>query len=156
MWQTSPRKQSHSRTSQGGIIPCGKPPPPPPRKKSDSKTSPGGNNTIWQTFPLYGKSPPTQIPYVILGHHVRFLLGEGGGKKSQRWELLPYGILSGGGGGSMGGILCDTGFALFWQHDVSPTKNSFHTIIINHISLEMSACVVTNQLAHNQRLQVSG
>ena len=98
MWQTSPRKKSHSRTSQGGIIPCGKP-PPPPRKKSDSKTSPGGNNTIWQTFPLYGKSPPTQIPYVILGHHVLFLLGEGGGKKSQRWELLPYGILSGGGGG---------------------------------------------------------
>ena len=60
-----------------------------PRKKSHSRTSPGGNNTIWQAsrpeeipwqnFPLYGKSPPTQIPYVILGQHVRFVLGGGGG-----------------------------------------------------------------------------
>ena len=51
--------------------------------------------------PLYGKSPPTQIPYVILGQHVRFFLGEGG-EKSHRWgtngELFTiYGILSGGG-----------------------------------------------------------
>ena len=43
-----------------------------------------GNNTIWKSFPLFGKSPPTQIPYVILGHHVRFiLLGGGGGE--DRW-----------------------------------------------------------------------
>ena len=89
LWQTFPRKKSHSRTSPGGNNTMWQTSPPPPRKKSDGRTSPGGNNTIWQTFPLYGKSPPTQTPYVILGQHVRFLLGGGGGKKSHRWELLP-------------------------------------------------------------------
>ena len=102
---------------------------------------PQGNNTIWQAFPpeeipwqnfhLYGKSPPTQIPYVILGQHVRFVLGEGGGggRNPIDGELLPYGILSGGrksmGGGGRGEeIPCDTGFALFWQHDAYPNKTS--------------------------------
>ena len=69
-----------------------------PRKKSHSRTSTGGDNTIRQTFPLYMASPPTQIPYLILGQHVRL---EGGGGPI---ELLLYGILCGGGGGrkSMG------------------------------------------------------
>ena len=133
LWQTFPRKKSHSRTSPGGIIPCGK---PSPRKKSDGRTSPKENNTIWQTFPLYGKSPPKQIPYVILGQHVRFLLG-GGGRNPIDGNFYHMVFYPGGGGIHGGGILCDTGFALFWQHDVSPTKNPFHTIIINHISLEI-------------------
>ena len=82
---------------QGGIIQYGNPPPPPPRKKSRGITSPGGNNTIWQTFPLYGKSPQTQIPYVILGQHARLLGGGGGGeggggRNPIDGELLPYAI----------------------------------------------------------------
>ena len=84
IWQTFPRKKSHSRTSpglRGGILPYGNPPPPPGRNPT-AELPQGGNNTIWQTFPLYGKSPLTQIPYVILEQH--------GG------ELLRYGILSGG------------------------------------------------------------
>ena len=37
-----------------------------------------------------------QISYAILGQHVR--LGGGGGENPIDGELLPYGILSGGGG----------------------------------------------------------
>ena len=89
-----PRKLYHmANVPHEGIPSYGKPPPPPPPKTSHGRTSPGGNNTIWQTSPpprkkshgrtspggiisygkplyanlLYGKSPPTQIPYVILG-----------------------------------------------------------------------------------------
>ena len=82
------------------MIPYGKRPPEgiPYGKPSPGRNPiagfPQGYNTIWQAFPpeeipwqnfpLYGKSPPTQIPYVILGQHVRFVLG-GGGTKSHRW-----------------------------------------------------------------------
>ena len=109
-----------------GIIP--KPPPPP------GKNPMAEYNTIWQTFPLYGKSPPTQIPYVILGQHVRFLLGGGGGEKSHRWELLPYGILSGGGGGGSY-VTPDSHYSANMMYPQQ--KNPVHTIIINHISLEI-------------------
>ena len=80
--------------------------------------------------------------------------GGGGGRRNPTDGNFYHMVFDPGGGG----ILCDTGFALFWQHDVFPTKNPFHAIIINHIyiSRNMSACVVTSQLAHNQRLQVSG
>ena len=88
----------------GGTIPYGKaspsmvnlPPPPQTHKFYDGGTNtmadcPPGNhtiygkrspwrNTIWQYFP---KSPPAQIPYVILG--VNFFDGGGGGNKSHRW-----------------------------------------------------------------------
>ena len=80
----------------------------------------------------------------------------GGGRNPIDGELLPYGILSGGrksmGGG---GVPCDTGFALFWQHDVSQKQNQFHTIIINHISLEICLLVPRSenydQSAHRKR-----
>ena len=118
----------------------------PPEGIPYSKPSPGRNPiaglpqgyyTIWQAFPpeeipwqnspLYGKSPPTQIPYVILGQHVRFVLGGGGGgTKSHRWGTFTtwYFIRW---EGNPWGVPCDTGFALFWQHDVSPTKTSIPT-----------------------------
>ena len=84
-----------------------------------------------------------------------------GGRNPIDGELLPYSILSGGrksmGGGGVEAIPCDTGFALFWQHDVSPTKTSIpYNYNQPYISRNRSACVVTSQLAHNQRLQVSG
>ena len=42
-------------------------------------------------------------------------------------------------------------------HDVSPTKTSIpHNYNQPYISRNMSTRVVTSQLAHNQRLQVSG
>ena len=59
--------------------------------------------------------------------------------------------------GERGGVPCDTGFALFWQHDVSPTKTSIpYNYNQPYVSRNMSTCIVTSQLAHNQRLQVSG
>ena len=62
----------------------------------------------WQNFPRgeiipYGKPSPSlanllqhKFPYMILGQHVRFILGGGGGGNLIDGELLPYGILSGG------------------------------------------------------------
>ena len=94
----SPRKLYHIANVPPEGIPYGKPSP--------------GRNPIaelpqGEIIP-YGKpSPsmanlPTQIPYVLLGQHVRF--GGGGGENPIDGELLPYGILSGGkvihGGGS--------------------------------------------------------
>ena len=50
---------------------------------------------------------------------------EGGGENPIDGELLPYGILSGGGGGNPwgGGIPCDTGFN-------SPTEKVAENIVI--------------------------
>ena len=65
------------------------------------------------------------------------LFWEGGGKKSHRWGTFTIWHFIRGKEIHGGGVPCDTGFALFWQHDVSPQKNQFHTSIINHISLEI-------------------
>ena len=79
----------------------------------------------------------------------------GGGEKSHRTFIIWYFIRGKEIHG--GGVPCDTGFALFWQHDVSPTKTSIpYNYNQPYISRNMSTCVVTSQLAHNQRLQVSG
>ena len=139
---------------------------PPPHKFHDKGTNimgdcPRGNNTIWQTFPVkeyHMANLPrkkTQIPYVIISRqHGRNPID--GERNPIDGELLPYGILSRG-RKSMGGVPCDTGFAFFWQHDVSQKIKSIpYNYNQPYISRNMSTCVVTSQLAHNQRLQVSG
>ena len=91
----SPLKLYHMADVTPEGIPYGKPSP----GRNPIAEVPQGNNTIWQAFPpeeipwqnfpLYGKSPPTQSPYVILGQHVRFVLGGGGGgEKSHRWPTF--------------------------------------------------------------------
>ena len=80
----SPLKLYHMANVPPEGIPYGKPSP----GRNPIAELPQGNNTIWQAFPpeeipwqnfpLYGKSPPTQIPYVILGQHVRFFFWGGG------------------------------------------------------------------------------
>ena len=93
----------------------------------------------WHNFPLYGKSPPTQISYVILGQHVRFVLGGGGGGRPPiDGELLPYGILSGGRKSMGGGESHETPDSPYSDNMMYPQQNhQFHTIIINPISLEI-------------------
>ena len=99
-WQIVPRKLYHMANVPHEGIPYGK---PSPGRNSKAELSQVGIIPYWQTFPLYDKSPPAQIPYVILGQHVRFLLGRGGGGRNPiDGELLSYGILSGG-RKSMGG-----------------------------------------------------
>ena len=53
-----------------------------------------GNNVIWQTFPLYGKSPPNTNSICNIG--TACAIGGGGGENPIDGELLPFGILSGG------------------------------------------------------------
>ena len=84
------------------------------------------------------------------------LFWEGGGRIPIDGELLPYGILSGG-RKSMGGSHVTPDSPYYGNMMYPQQKLQFHTIIINHyVSRNMSTCVVTSQLAHNQRLQVSG
>ena len=64
----SPGRNPIAELPQGEIIPYGKP------------------------SPSMANLPPTQIPYVILGQHVRLW---GGGENPIDGELLPYGILWG-------------------------------------------------------------
>ena len=138
-------------------IPYGKPSP----GRNPIPGLPQRNNTIWQAFPRkksHGRTPPSmanlQQHNVILGHHVRFVFG--GGMKSYRWGTFTIWYFIRG-KEIHGGIPFDTGFALFWQHDVSPTKTSIpYNYNQPYVSRNMSTCVVTSQLAHNQRLQVSG
>ena len=88
------------------------------------------------------------------------VLGGGGGNPIDEmgnfYHMVFYPVEGNPWGGG-GEVPCDTGFALFWQHDVSPTKTSIpYNYNQPYISRNMSTCVVTSQLAHNQRLQVSG
>ena len=150
----------------------------PPEGIPYSKPSPGrnpiaelpqGNNTIWQASPRkksHGRTSHSMANLLQHKFHMQhwdsmcdlFWEGGGGEKSHRRGTLIIWYFIRGN--EIHGGIPCDTGFALFWQHDVSPTKTSkhqFHTIIINHISLEIPYISRnTSQLAHNQRLQVSG
>ena len=69
------------------------------------------------------------------------------------------GILSGGRTSMGGGKSHVTPDSPYSGNMMCPQqKHQFHTIIINHLSLEICLHVsfVTSQLAHNQRLQVSG
>ena len=102
--------------------------PPPPRKKSHGRTSPSIANLLQHTFLM-----------LILGQHVRFVLGGGGGITPINGELLLCGILSGGrksmGGGGKSHVTPDSPYSGNMMYPQQ--KNQFHTIIINHISLEI-------------------
>ena len=95
--KSHPPHKFHDKGTNGEIVPAeimpyGKPSP----GRNPITELPQENNTIWQAFspeeipwqnfPLYGKSPPTQIPYVIFGTACA-ICGErgGGGEKSHRW-----------------------------------------------------------------------
>ena len=142
IWQTFPMKEYHMANL--------------PRKKTHSRTSPEGNTTIWHDPPPL---PPEEIPWQNLG-------GGGGGKKFHRWGTFTMWyfirgkeIHGGGGGGERTyHVTTDSPYSGNMMYPPQQKKSipyNYNQPYI-YISRNMSTCVVTSRLAHNQRLQVSG
>ena len=140
--------------------------PPPPHKFHDKGTNtmgdcPRGNYTIWQTFPMKeyhmanlppGRNPMAELPPLWqissntnsicnIGTECAICFGRGGGEKSHRWGIFTiwYFIrgkeIHGGGGGGESHVTPDSPYS---GNVMYPQQNNqFHTIIINHISLEI-------------------
>ena len=78
---------------------------------------------------------------------MRFVLGGGGGRNPidggtfTIWYFIRGKEIHGGGGEEE--IPCDTGFALFWQHDVSPTKTSIPCNYNQPYSEWLTQCLTT-------------
>ena len=136
-----PEEITIAELPQGEIIPYDKPPPPP-----------GRNPMMAELPPLWQISSNTNS-ICNIGTACAICFGrKGGGEKSHRWRTFTIWHFIRG-KDIHGGVPFDTGFALFRQHDVSPTNKSIpYNYNQPYISRNMSTCVVTSQLAHNQRL----
>ena len=139
----SPRKLYHMANVPPEGIPYGKPSPGNPIAEL-----PQGNNTIWQAFP--GRNPMAELPplWQISSHTnsicniataCAICFGMGGGEKSHRWGTFTiwYFIrgkeIHGGGGGSH--VTPDSPYSGNMMYPQQ--KHQFHTIIFNHLSLEI-------------------
>ena len=134
-------------------------PPPPPGRNPMAELPQEGIIPYGKPSPFMANLLQHKLHKLCnIGTACAIFVGRGGGEKSHRWELFTIWYFIRGGDPWGGGSYVTPDSPYSGNMMYPQQKNPFHTINYNqpYISRNMSACVVTNQLAHNQRLQVSG